>query len=301
MSYDPQQLKVWLITGSSRGFGRRLAEAVLARGDRLVATARNPEQLSDLVTRNGDPRVRAVGVDVTDPEQARAAVSAAVDAFGRLDVVVNNAGYGYTAAIEDAAEADLRAELETDLWGVIHVTRAALPILRKQRSGHIVQFSSIAGRVGIAGTAAYSMAKWAVEGFSEALAREVAPLGIKVTIIEPGAFRTDFAAGSLRETPPSADYQGTVGRVEDFFHKISGHEQGDPAKAAQAIIAVVNEEQPPLRLLLGRDAVQLARQVEQAKLAEADRWEPLSDSTDFDDVIPSAQSDISLQAMFNAQ
>src|SRR5262249_11163048 len=148
------------------------------------------------------------------------------------DVVVNNAGYSYVAAIEDASEADLRAELETDLWGVVHVTRAALPILHQQRSGHIVQFSSIGGRMGAAGTGAYSMAKWAVEGFSEALAREVAPLGIKVTIIEPGVFRTDFNVSSARETPPSADYQPTVGPVLGFFHQVAGHEPGDPAKAA---------------------------------------------------------------------
>jgi NAD(P)-dependent dehydrogenase (short-subunit alcohol dehydrogenase family) len=292
--------KVWLITGSSRGFGRRLAEAVLAHGDRLVATARKPEQLSDLVTQYGDTRVRAVPLDVTNPEQARAAVSAAVEAFGRLDVVVNNAGYGNLAAIEDATEADLRAQIETDLWGVIHVTRAALPILRKQRSGHFVQFSSIAGRGGIAGMSAYHTAKWAVEGFSETLAREVAPLGIKVTIVEPGGFRTDFNLSSMHETPPSADYQGTVGSVMDFFHEMAGREPGDPAKAAQAIIAIVNEEHPPLRLLLGRDAVQLARQIEQTKLAEADRWEPLSDSTDFEGITNQAEIERAFQAMLNA-
>jgi len=157
--------RVWLITGSSRGFGRALAEAVLEHGDRLVATARHPEQLGDLVSRYGDS-VRAVALDITNDEQARAAVAAAVEAFGWLDVVVNNAGYGYVAAVEDASEADLRAELETDLWGVINVTRTALPILHKQRSGHIVQFSSIGGRLGIAGLGAYNMAKWAVAGFS---------------------------------------------------------------------------------------------------------------------------------------
>ena len=291
--------KVWLITGSSRGFGRRLAEAVLAQknGDCLVATARQPEQLSDLVTQYPSS-VRAVALDVTDPEQARAAVSAAVEAFGRLDVLVNNAGYGYAAAIEDAAEADLRAEIETDLWGVINVTRAALPVMHQQRSGHIVQFSSIAGRMGIAGMAAYHTAKWAVEGFSEVLAREVSPLGIKVTVVEPGGFRTDFNVSSLRETPPSPDYQSTVGRVEDFFHQFAGHEPGDPAKAAQAIIAVVNAEQPPRRLLLGRDAVQLARQIDHADLAEIDRWEQLSTSTDFDDVAPSAGNEAALQTVF---
>jgi NAD(P)-dependent dehydrogenase (short-subunit alcohol dehydrogenase family) len=277
--------KVWLITGSSRGFGRRLAEAVLAQrtGDRLVATARHPEQLGDLVTQYGDA-VRTVALDVTNPEQARAAAEAAVEAFGGLDVLVNSAGYGYVAAIEDASEADLRAELETDLWGVINMTRAALPIMRRQRSGRIIQFSSIGGRIGIAGLAAYHTAKWAVEGFSEALAREVALLGIKVTIVEPGAFRTDFSVSSTRETPASADYQSTVGQVMSFFHQVAGHEPGDPAKAAQAIIAVVNEEHPPLRLLLGRDAVQMARQIDQAKLDETDRWERLSTSTDFDDV-----------------
>lgn len=290
--------KVWLITGSSRGFGRSLAEAVLGHGDRLVATARHPEQLSDLVTRYGE-RVRAVTLDVTNAEQARAAVAAAVEAFGRLDMVVNNAGYDYTAAIEDASETDLRAQLETDLWGVINVTRAALPILHHQRSGHIVQFSSIGGRMGLAGRGAYNMAKRAVEGFSEALAREVAPLGIKVTIIVPGAFRTDFNVSSSRETPPSADYQPTVGQALTFFHQVAGHEPGDPAKAAEAIIAVVNEEQPPLRLLLGSDAVQVARQLDQADLGEIARWEPLSTSTNFAGLTHPTESERAFQAMLN--
>jgi NAD(P)-dependent dehydrogenase (short-subunit alcohol dehydrogenase family) len=291
--------KVWLITGSSRGFGRRLGEAVLAQGDQLVATARHPEQLHDLVPayRNS---VRAVALDVTNPDQARAAVSAAVDAFGRLDVLVNNAGYGYASAIEDATDADLRAQIETDLWGVINVTRAALPVMHRQRSGHIVQFSSVAGRVGIAGLGAYHTAKWAVEGFSEALAREVAPLGIKVTIVEPGGFRTDFNVASLRETPPSADYQRTVGQVMSLLGKIAGHEPGDPAKAAQAIIAIVNDDHPPLRLLLGRDAVQMARQADQARLAEIDRWAPLSTSTDFEGITDQADTEQALQAMLNA-
>jgi NAD(P)-dependent dehydrogenase (short-subunit alcohol dehydrogenase family) len=291
--------KVWLITGSSRGFGRRLAEAVLAHGDHLVATARHPEQLSDLVPQYGNA-VRAVALDVTNPEQARAAVSAAVETFGRLDVVVNNAGYSYAAAIEDAKESDLRAEIETDLWGVINVTRAALPILHRQRSGHIVQFSSIGGRMGIAGFGAYHTAKWAVEGFSESLAREVAPLGIKVTIIEPGGFRTDFSVSSMRMTLPSADYLSTVGRVEDVFHQVAGHERGDPAKAAQAIIAIVDAEHPPRRLLLGRDAVQLARQIDHDDLAEIDRWEQLSTSTDFEGITSQAESEQPFQELLNA-
>jgi NAD(P)-dependent dehydrogenase (short-subunit alcohol dehydrogenase family) len=282
--------KVWLITGTSRGLGRRLAEAVLAQGDRLVATARQPEHLSDLVTRYGDA-VRVVALDVTQPEQARAAVSAAVEAFGRLDVLVNNAGYGNMAAIEEASEDDWRAQIETDLWGVIHVTRAALPIMHRQRSGHIVQISSTGGRVGTPGLGAYQTAKWAVEGFSEVLAREVAPLGIKVTLIEPGGFRTDWAGSSMRQMAPSADYQGTVGQMMDYLRAHTGHEPGDPAKAAQAIIAVVNEEQPPLRLLLGSDAVRLARQIDQARLAETDRWERLSASTDFDAVTDGSENE----------
>src|SRR5260370_18616445 len=288
--------KVWLITGSSRGFGRSLAEAVLAHGDCLVATARNPEQLSDLVTRYGDT-VRAVALDVINPEQAHAAAAAAMDAFGRLDVVVNNAGYGNMADSEDATEEDLRAQIETDLWGVIHVTRAALPILRKQRSGHIVQFSSIGGRLGTPGLAAYQTAKWAVEGFSEVLAREVAPLGIKVTLIEPGAFRPDCAVASMRVTAPSADYQSTVGKMVGYLRQHAGSEPGDPAKAAQAILTIVNAEHPPFRLLLGRDAVWQARQIDQAKLAETDRWEPLSDSTDFDDISNQAESDSFMQTV----
>jgi NAD(P)-dependent dehydrogenase (short-subunit alcohol dehydrogenase family) len=273
--------KVWLITGSSRGFGRSLAEAVLAHGDLLVATARHPEQLGDLVSTYGE-QMRAVPLDVTNPEQARTAIATAIAAFGRLDVVVNNAGYANVGSIEETTEEDWRAQLETNLWGVINVTRAALPILRKQRSGHVVQISSTGGRTGVAGLGPYQTAKWAVEGFSEVLSREVAPLGIKVTLIEPGGFRTDWGGSSMSSTEPSADYRSTVQYMLDY-HNRAGNEPGDPAKAAQAIMTIVNEANPPLRLLLGTDAVQLARRIDQAKLAETDRWEKLSSSTDFDD------------------
>lgn len=274
--------KVWFITGSSRGFGRSLAEAVLAHGDRLVATARKPEQLNDLVERYGK-NIRAVALDVTNPEQARAAISTAVEAFGSIDVVVNNAGYANVASIEDASEEDLRAQIETNLWGVIHVTRAALPILRKQRSGHIIQFSSVGGRIGTVGLAAYQTAKFAVEGFSEVLSHEVEPLGIKVTIIEPGGFRTDWAGSSMSITEPSEDYQQTVGRRLNLLRGFAAQAPGDPAKAAQVIITIVNEQNPPLRLLLGSDAVRIVRQADQSKLAEIDRWEKLSITTDADD------------------
>ncbi|NBD23254.1 SDR family oxidoreductase [Paenibacillus glycinis] len=273
--------KVWFITGSSRGFGRSLAEAVLEKGDRLIATARRPEQLADLTARYGD-RIRAVELDVTDAEQAGAAVQTAIEAFGRIDVLVNNAGYGNISAIEDTSFEDFRAQIETNLWGVIHVTKAALPALREQGSGHIVQFSSIGGRSSAPGLAAYQAAKWAVEGFSEVLAKEVAPLGLKVTIVEPGGFRTDWAGSSMSHIEPSDAYQGTVGTLLRHARSSSGKQNGDPAKAAQAIIAIVDHEHPPLRLLLGSDAVAIARAVDQAKMAETEQWAALSLSTDYD-------------------
>jgi NAD(P)-dependent dehydrogenase (short-subunit alcohol dehydrogenase family) len=267
--------KVWFITGSSRGFGRALAEAVLEQGDQLIATARKPEQLTDLVERYGE-QVRAVALDVTDTEQVKSAINATIEAFGRLDVVVNNAGYGNISSIEETTEEDMRAQIETNLWGVIHVTRAALPILRKQRAGHIVQFSSVGGRIGSPGLGAYQTAKWAVEGFSEVLSKEVAPLGIKVILIEPGGFRTDWAGSSMNFTQPGEDYQATVGLMYERLRERAGKEAGDPVRAAKAIIHIINEEDPPLRLLLGRSAVQFARAADQAKLAETDRWENLA-------------------------
>ena len=273
--------KVWFVTGSSRGLGRSLAEAVLAHGDQLVATARNPHALDDLVSTYGK-QVRAIALDVTNPEQARTAIAAAVETFGRLDVVVNNAGYANVSSIEDTSEEDWRAQVEANLWGMINVTRAALPILRKQRSGHILQVSSIGGRTGSAGLGPYQTSKWAVEGFSEVLSREVTPLGIKVTLIEPGSFRTDWGGSSMSVPEPSEDYRGVLaGHIA--YHDQAGNEPGDPAKAAQAIITVANEANPPLRLLLGKDAVMIARRVDQARLAETDRWEQLSSSTNFDD------------------
>jgi len=207
--------QVWLITGSSRGLGRALAQAVLDDGHKLVATARNPAQLADLAERYGD-QVRSVALDVIDEQAAHNAIKAACEAFGRLDVLVNNAGYGNVGPIEDTSLADFRAQIETNLFGVINVTKAAIPLMREQGSGHIIQLSSVGGRVGALGRAPYSAAKWGVEGFSEALAKEVGPLGIKVTIIEPGGFRTDFAGSSttIREGRP--EYDSTIGAVARF-------------------------------------------------------------------------------------
>lgn len=273
--------KVWLITGSSRGLGRSLAEAVLAHGDRLVATARRPEQLADLVARYGD-QVRTIALDVNDYSQAEAAVQTAVQDFGRLDIVVNNAGYGNVSSIEQTGLDDFRAQMETNLWGVIHVTKAALPVLREQRSGHILQVSSIGGRSSAAGLAPYQTAKWAVEGFSEVLSKEVAPLGINVTIIEPGGFRTDWAGSSMKQLEPLEDYQDTVGTLINHLREVAGQENGDPDKAAQAVISIAGSDNPPLRLLLGSDAVAIARTVDQNRLAETERWAQLSVSTDFE-------------------
>jgi NAD(P)-dependent dehydrogenase (short-subunit alcohol dehydrogenase family) len=187
--------KTWLITGSSRGLGRALAETVLAAGHKLVATARDPAGLDALVRRHGD-NVRAVALDVTDERAAAGAVQAAAEAFGGLDVLVNNAGYGNVAPIEDTDLADFRAQIETNLFGTIILTKAVLPMMRERRAGHIIQLSSVGGRIGPTGRAPYAAAKWGVEGFSEVLAKEVGPLGIKVTIVEPGGFRTDFAGSS---------------------------------------------------------------------------------------------------------
>src|SRR5579872_21074 len=272
--------QVWLITGSARGLGRAIAEAVLAAGDKLIATARHPQQLSDLVARYGD-HVRAVALDVTDERAAIAAVHLAVDVFGRLDVLVNNAGYGNLAAIEDTTMQDFRAQLETNLFGVVNVTKAAIPVMRRQGAGRILQFSSVGGRVGPIGRGAYAAAKWGVEGFSEVLAREVGPLGIKVTIIEPGGFRTDFAGSSQTIQADNPAYAATVGAAARFQREFDVSQPGDPKKAAAVLLKLTGLEDPPLRLLLGSDAVRAAEAAEIAR-SEADRkWRHLSESTDF--------------------
>src|SRR3954447_12942332 len=251
--------RTWLITGSSRGFGRELAKAVLASGDRVVATARRPEQLDDLVQRYGD-QSRAVALDVTNAAAARAAVQLAIAVFGALDVVVNNAGYAISTPIEETSDDDFRAQIETNLFGVVNVTMAALPVLRRQRSGHVIQFSSIGGRVGgTPGMGAYQTAKWAVEGFSEVLANEVKPFGVKVTIIEPGAFRTDWGGASMTVPPVGEDYDQTVGEINRYRASTVEKWPGDRARAARIIIDVVRHDDPPLRLLLGAAAVESAR------------------------------------------
>jgi NAD(P)-dependent dehydrogenase (short-subunit alcohol dehydrogenase family) len=273
--------KVWLITGSSRGLGRALTEAVLAAGDRVVATARKPEQLDDLVGKYGD-QIRAVALDVTDADAAGAAVQTALDELGGLDVVANNAGYANSAPIEQTPDVDFRAQIETNLFGVVNVTKAALPVFRQQRSGHFLQFSSIGGRVGgTPGMGAYQTAKFAVEGFSEVLNNEVKPFGVKVTIVEPGAFRTDWGGSSMRLAPVHPDYDSTVGVMNRFRVEADGKQAGDPAKAAQVILSVVALDDPPLRLLLGKDALTHADRASTTRAEEAATWSHLTTSTDF--------------------
>jgi NAD(P)-dependent dehydrogenase (short-subunit alcohol dehydrogenase family) len=273
--------KTWLITGSSRGLGWELTKAVLDSGDRVVATARRPEQLDELVRKYGD-RIRAVALDVTDATAARAAVQTAIDEFGALDVVVNNAGYANSAPIEETPDDDFRAQIETNLFGVVNVTKAALPVLRKQRSGHFLQVSSIGGRVGGSpGMGAYQTAKFGVEGFSEVLNNEVKPFGVRVTIIEPGAFRTDWGGSSMGRAQASENYDQTVGAMNRYRESTVNTWPGDPARAAKVITDIVRLDEPPLRLLLGSDAVGLAEKSSKARAAEAEKWADVSRSTDF--------------------
>jgi NAD(P)-dependent dehydrogenase (short-subunit alcohol dehydrogenase family) len=274
--------RTWLITGCSRGLGRALAEAVLDAGDRLAATARDPGTLADLVARGAD-RILALPLDETDEEAAARAVAATVERFGRLDIVVNNAGYGDVAPIETTSVASFRAQIETNLFGAIIVTKAALPLFRQQRSGRFLQLSSIGGRMGAMGRGPYSAAKFGLEGFSEVLAREVAPFGVHVTIVEPGGFRTDFAGSSTRISEGDADYAETVGKTAAMQRAYDGKQPGDPARAALALLALASAERPPLRLVLGRDAYAGAERTDEARLAELRAWRELSQSTDFVD------------------
>jgi NAD(P)-dependent dehydrogenase (short-subunit alcohol dehydrogenase family) len=273
--------KVWFITGASRGLGRELARAVLAAGHRVAATARKPEDVADLVA-SAPGRAVALRLDVTEPAEAAAALAAARERLGGLDVVVNNAGYANVGSVEDLAPDDFRAQVDTDFFGVVNVTRAAIPFLRAQRSGHVIQVSSIGGRMATPGLAAYQASKWAVGGFSEVVAQEVAPFGVKVTIVEPGGMRTDWAGSSMRVDPVTPAYEATIGLFQKHIRENQQGAQTDPAKAARAILEVAAVPDPPLHLLLGSDAVFLAGVVAATRAAEDARWQALSRSTDFD-------------------
>ena len=272
--------KVWLVTGSASGLGRNIAEAVLASGDRLVATARDPRHLEDLVMKYGE-QVRTAPLDVTDEDAAKAAVQVAVDTFGRLDVVVNNAGYGDVAPFEQLSSERFKAVVDTNFYGVVYVTRAALPIMRKQRSGYILQISSVGGRLALPGSTPYHAAKWAVGGFTESLAQEVVPFGIKVCALEPGGMRTNWGARANRDVPKLLpDYEPSVGAAIKALESVWGRENGDPARVAQLILRLATSERLPAHLLLGSDAVQYAAQAEAARAADAERWREISVSTE---------------------
>lgn len=274
--------RVWLITGCSTGFGRALAEAVLKKGDRLIATARKPEQLQDLVERY-QQQVCTIALDVTDLDSIRSAVSQAKDTFGRIDVLVNNAGYGTMGAIEEVSDEAIRRQYDTNVFGTLNTIRAVLPIMRQQRSGHILNLSSVGGMVSFAAAGIYCSTKFAVEGLSEALSKEVAPLGIKVTIVEPGAFRTDFNGRSLSVPEQQIDdYAETTDKFLEWAKQMDGQQPGDPEKAVQAMIQAVESDEPPLRLALGEDAVNAIEQKLQSVKAELDEWRSTSLATAFE-------------------
>lgn len=272
--------RTWLITGSSRGFGRALCEAVLASGDNLLATARDPRHLETLTAKRPG-KLATAALDVTDAAEAAAAVATALHTFGRLDVLVNNAGYGNVGSVEDTSLTAFREQIETNLFGTIIMTKAAIPHMRERRSGHIVQFSSVGGRLGAPGRAPYSAAKWGVEGFSEVLAQEMALIGVRVTIIEPGGFRTDFAGTSTTIESGRAEYDAVVGKALRMQQAYDGNQPGDPQRGARAILEIVAAEAPPLRLPLGSDAVAALERGDRARLEELTAWRSLSISTDF--------------------
>jgi NAD(P)-dependent dehydrogenase (short-subunit alcohol dehydrogenase family) len=271
-------IRTWFITGASGGFGRALCDAVRQRGDQLVATGRDIREL-----RRAYPDALVLDLDVTDAGAARAAVQRAVAHFGSVDVVVNNAGYGHFGAVEELTDDEMHQQLEVNLFGLLNVTRAALPQLRRQRSGHIVQMSSLNGVVGMVGGGYYVASKFAVEGISESLADEVAPLGIRVIIVEPGPHRTNFAGRGARLAEPIDDYAETVGAAREAFADLDGKQPGDPRRAAEAIVQAVDAPDPPLRLPLGELAVSAIRTKLEAQLRDLNRSGALSASTSFAD------------------
>ena len=273
--------KVWLVTGSASGLGRHIAEAVLASGDRLVATARNPAPLDDLVKEYGE-QVRTASLDVTDEVAAHSTVHSAVQEFGRLDVLVNNAGYGDVAPFEQLSSERFKAVIDTNFYGVVNLTRAALPIMREQRRGWIFQVSSVGGRLALPGSTAYHAAKWAVGGFTESLAQEVAAFGVKVCALEPGGMKTNWGTRAHRDTPEIlADYEPTVGALVKALQSLWGKENSDPVKVAQVVVRLAASDHLPAHLLLGSDATRYASEAEAKRAAEGEQWREISSSTDF--------------------
>jgi NAD(P)-dependent dehydrogenase (short-subunit alcohol dehydrogenase family) len=271
--------RVWFITGASSGLGRELANAALERGKRVVATARDLDSLAEFERRSPE-QVLTAELDVRDARQARDAVDTAMGDFGRIDVLVNNAGYGLFGALEEISEQDLRREFDTNVFGAVNVIRAVLPVMRGQRSGRIVQISSLEGVApAVAGESAYSGTKFAAEGIHEALAKEVDHLGIGVTIVEPGPIRTDFASGAAVTEPSDPDYQQSVGAALEWFADLAGNQPNDPARVAEAIVDALDTDEPPLRLVLGEEAMEAIREKLDAQIADLRAWEELATST----------------------
>jgi len=275
-----EQDPVWFITGCSTGFGRSLAEAVLARGERVVATARDVARVADL--ESASDRLLPLTLDVTDDAQIAAAVDAARERFGRVDVLVNNAGYGYQASIEEGEDAEIRAQFDANVFGLFALTRAVLPLMRAQGGGHVINITSVAGLVGFPGSGYYAASKHAVEGWSDALAAEVAPLGLHVTCVEPGPFRTDWAGRSLRQTPVRIDaYQATVGQRMESTRSVSGQQAGDPERAAAAIISLAEEAEPPRHMVLGAWGIDQVTERLRRRLKEIEARREAAIATDF--------------------
>ncbi|WP_066041408.1 SDR family oxidoreductase [Herbiconiux solani] len=267
--------KIWFITGTSRGFGREWAIAALERGDSVAATARDTASLGDLVDRFGD-RILPIRLDVTDREADFAAVTEAVNYFGRLDVVVNNAGYGQFGFIEELSEQEVREQFETNVFGALWITQAALPYLREQGSGHIIQVSSIGGISAFQNIGIYNASKWALEGFSQALAQEVAPFGVKVTLVEPGGFDTDWGGASARHATPLPELEAVHAAAAEA-RKSRVADPGDPKASAAAILRVVDAEEPPLRVFFGSTPIQVAKADYASRIAEWEKWQDVSE------------------------
>jgi NAD(P)-dependent dehydrogenase (short-subunit alcohol dehydrogenase family) len=275
--------KVWLITGSGNGLGRDIADAALAAGDNVVAGARRTEELAPLVKQYGE-RIKPVRLEVRDEAAAKAAVQCAVDSFGRLDVLVNNAGYGQFAPFEQMSAENFKAVVDTCFYGVVYTTRAAVPVMRQQKSGHIFQVSSVGGRLAVPGNTPYHAAKSAVGGFSDSLAMEVAPFGVKVCTLEPGGIRTNWLRRAGQNAPDLLpEYEATVGSFLKILRGLEGRAEGDPQKIAGVIVQLANSDEVPVRLILGVDAEQRVQRTEAARSTEAAKWHHLTISTVFDD------------------
>jgi NAD(P)-dependent dehydrogenase (short-subunit alcohol dehydrogenase family) len=274
-------MKVWLITGTSRGFGREWAEAALERGDKVAATARNVASLDDLEERFGDALL-PLALDVTDREAVFTAVARAHEKFGRIDVVVNNAGFGHFGAIEEVTESEARGQIETNLFGALWVTQAVLPIMRGQGSGQIIQVSSIAGITSMALVGLYNASKWGLEGFSQSLAQEVEPFGVHVTLVEPTGYATDWAGDSAVHSAALADYDGVraarAARIADPNHIANPQNMGRPEATREAILKVVDAEQPPLRIFLGRGPLEIAKADYESRLETWEAWREVSEA-----------------------